>query len=655
MAFTHLGSTVLQNVDATTIALPAAPQVGDLYVLNMNAATLGGVATTADPRVVDTITTVTNQQGIWIAVEDGSFAAFSVDLQNGSFNRCGAILSMYRGAAFTGLESVTGPNSSNPGPVAQIASRKAICAAWYNAGVVDGNMSTPTFYTLSGGNTSNGKALARTSHWQDINATISPAGEITFTGTMGSWTAATIGVVSDPDPPTDLVVSDETPSSLVLSWVLGVDAMGTRVRIDGGAPVDVGALLTHQFTGLDSSTTYLLEAQSYNVFGDSAWVSINGTTLGPYPTPLLVPPADPLCVPVGNLGRGSNVAEIQTRGGSRSLGEVPASQLSWGRLLDDMSEANLTIPVSSLSDECCAVLADTHTWGHEIVVYRDGERVWEGPIVNITEGSDGVTIRALDPLGYMLRRVQRGRTNASPVFAIDEAVDDVTEAFTLGGWDGADPNVLTYLEVLGAGTGPQTQRDVDAWSAYYFDTLDQLGDAGVNFTTVGRRIILWPDTLTLGRVPTLLPSQHLSNDVTITEDGLALSELAIVTTDNAIAGASSAPTFPTNDPFYGSVETLTNIPNLTSSAACTAAADSIRAQGYPAPVRVVIPDGSTLTADAPYAIGDLVPGVLMPVSHRGRCRSVDSDFVLTTLLVTQTPEGETVQITVSPVSSTVEA
>lgn len=375
-----------------------------------------------------------------------------------------------------------------------------------------------------------------------------------------------------------------------------------------------------------------------------------------YPGVLINPPPDPLCVPVGNLGQGNNTAMIQTQGGGQILGELPASVLGWGRRLDDLSECNVTIPVSSLSDRCCGLLKEAHTWGHELVVFRDGERVWEGPMVTLRENeTNGVVVRALDAYGYMLRRVHRGRSNGAPVFAIDEAEFDVTDAFTLDGWDGADPNVLAYLEVLGAGTGPVTQREIPALSGYYFDTLDQLGDGGVNFTTVGRRIILWPDTLTLGRVPTLLPSQHLSSDVTIVEDGLALAQRSIVTSDNAISGTSALPSFPTSDPFYGPVELLTNIPNLATTGACDSAADSIRAQGFPAPVLLEIPDGSTLTTDAPYSIGDLVPGVLMPVSHQGRCRSVASDFVLTSLQVTQTSEGETVQISVAPLSAAVES
>lgn len=474
----------------------------------------------------------------------------------------------------------------------------------------------------------------------------------TADGAVSTWSTPVSGT-TDPTPTPGPVVVTETTDLIQVSWPdVGCSAT-YEARIDGGAGVP--ATSPHDFTGFFDGT-YLIEVRALinGVYGE--WGAVQADVDIVYPAPVIFPPPDPLCVPVSNLGQGNNTVVVATQGGEQILGELPASNLDWGRTLDDIADTNVTIPVSSMTDQCCGLLADTHTWGHELIVYRDGERVSEGPLVRIEDSENGgVKIRALDVLGYTLRRGHRGRVNAAPVFAVDEAEFDVTGAFTLDGWDLADPNVLPYLTVLGAGTGPQTQRDIAFLSAYYFETLDQIGDAGVNFTTVGRRIILWPDTMTLGRVPTLLPSQHLSTDVTIVEDGLALSARAIVTSDNGLWGTSSAPSFPTSDPFYGPVEQIINIPNLATSAACDSAADSIRAQTFPAPVRLVIPDGSTLTSDAPYSVADLVPGVLMPVSHVGRCRTVQGDFILTSLRVTQTPEGETVQISVAPVTSAVES
>lgn len=53
---------------------------------------------------------------------------------------------------------------------------------------------------------------------------------------------------------------------------------GYEVRIDGGAPIDVGLDLSHPFTGLTPETEYQLEVRAYNSAGFSDWVLIAETT-----------------------------------------------------------------------------------------------------------------------------------------------------------------------------------------------------------------------------------------------------------------------------------------------------------------------------------------------------------------------------------------
>lgn len=53
---------------------------------------------------------------------------------------------------------------------------------------------------------------------------------------------------------------------------------GYEVRIDGGAPIDVGLDLDHTFTGLTPETEYELEVRSYGPGGFSDWVSTVETT-----------------------------------------------------------------------------------------------------------------------------------------------------------------------------------------------------------------------------------------------------------------------------------------------------------------------------------------------------------------------------------------
>ena len=55
-------------------------------------------------------------------------------------------------------------------------------------------------------------------------------------------------------------------TSLTLTWQpppAGATPLGYQVRIDSGTPTDVGAALSHTFTGLGVGTTHLLEVRAY--------------------------------------------------------------------------------------------------------------------------------------------------------------------------------------------------------------------------------------------------------------------------------------------------------------------------------------------------------------------------------------------------------
>jgi hypothetical protein len=90
-----------------------------------------------------------------------------------------------------------------------------------------------------------------------------------------------------PAPPTALTITSTGQTEIAVSWaapVTGSTPAGYDVRVDGGAPVAVGDVLAHTFTGLSVGTTYALEVRSTNTIGASAWVSVSGTTTNPQPS-----------------------------------------------------------------------------------------------------------------------------------------------------------------------------------------------------------------------------------------------------------------------------------------------------------------------------------------------------------------------------------
>ena len=76
--------------------------------------------------------------------------------------------------------------------------------------------------------------------------------------------------------------------------------------------------------------------------------------------------------------------------------------MDWSRVLDDTSAAAIT--VNGVSDtgpmhECCELLGSITPWEHEIGVYRNGLRVWSGPVT---------LVRLLQPPANLLARVLTG-------------------------------------------------------------------------------------------------------------------------------------------------------------------------------------------------------------------------------------------------------
>lgn len=339
------------------------------------------------------------------------------------------------------------------------------------------------------------------------------------------------------------------------------------------------------------------------------------------------------------LGSGDNVPVLFMKGGAKRVGAFPAvSTVTWGRVLG-ISECVLvcTIPGDATGVECCQFLGNLHAWGQEVVIFRDGSRVWEGPIVRVAYKGNVVTVTAWDVLGWSRRRLHRGR-NIDNVRAVNEMDTSVAAAFT--------ENTLAGLgitkTVYGLGTGDLIDREVEPWSQYHSEDIDSLLDAGANVTTVGRRIVVFPDEWPLGKTATLWPERHLATEPEIVEEGLLLATRMHAVNDKAGHGQAGG-----SDPYYGVVERSVEQAHIKQPRLAGVAGRNLK-KSYPTPVLVSVPDGSTLDCNAPVTLAELVPGVTIPVRSDATCRPVALDMILTEVQVTQGPEGEAVQVTIVP-------
>lgn len=333
----------------------------------------------------------------------------------------------------------------------------------------------------------------------------------------------------------------------------------------------------------------------------------------------------------------SYAAAFHDRTGAVPAGEeVEPVRVEWGRVLDDTSEAVVTLPGDD--PECCGATKDVHAWCNDLSIYRDSELVWQGPVVRITSSADQTVVTARDVTAWLARRLVHHLLDftASGRGAADLAV--IAEAIITDALADDDPGILPYLLTLTSGVADE--RLIEPETAYAADELRELARIGLDFTALGRRIIL-AGAAPLARLGTLT-DEHFVPAPTVIEDGLSAVTRAVVhgTGVTAAAGGAGA---------CGLLEHLAKEDQIVGQEAAQAEADALVAAGYPTPLILDVPDGARLAPDAPVTIADLVPGVIVPVTVADLCRPVAADLRLTRLAVTYDAGGEEVKVTLAPV------
>jgi hypothetical protein len=367
-------------------------------------------------------------------------------------------------------------------------------------------------------------------------------------------------------------------------------------------------------------------------------------------------------VPRSGLGCGMNEVLIYERGGRRLIGKIePLAKVDWNRKRDDIS--NCIVLTNGFGADCCRLLSELRCWMHEVVVFRDGQRVWEGPITRITYKPDEVEIEAKDVMAYLYRRIMRQGYNDSYRLVNGQqlglsTVVERAERIALNALAPSDPNLLPYLTSLKFPDDTRQSRVVPDMSRMAWEEIDDLAaTAGLDYTTVGRRILLWDTHRYIGRLPEMR-DEHFSSPPVVTEYGMQLATAYGVTNNNGVFGLAVRDTGP-----YGPVEQLASAYGETEGGTeevLTAAgrlalertldeqAERNIAGRYPTPLLVRVPDNSTLSPDMNVDINQLVPGVWVPLRARGTCREVTQWQKLDAVGVSQDSSGEKISVTMSP-------
>lgn len=202
---------------------------------------------------------------------------------------------------------------------------------------------------------------------------------------------------------------------------------------------------------------------------------------------------------------------------------MPWTTLEWGRVLDDTSEASVTVAGSFATGENrCKSLAGVYPWEHELAIYRDTYRVWSGPIVQVQNPGGGVvTLRAMDLSRWLDERFIHS-DHDYPTPGSDVAVifrDYVEDAMT--------PDNTPGLTVSVQPTGIDGVRTVKA-SEYQVAgaAIRELARTGIDWTMQDRVMFAGGQTVPQTTVLTLFDS-HTST-ATVTRDGLSQQNRIIV-------------------------------------------------------------------------------------------------------------------------------
>lgn len=364
----------------------------------------------------------------------------------------------------------------------------------------------------------------------------------------------------------------------------------------------------------------------------------------------------------GILGCGHNRAYLYDRGGQVLRGEItPLVTINWNRTRDEM--ANCTFTTNGFGADCGRLLSTVHTWIHEIVVFRDGVRVWEGPITNIKDSVAGFTIEAKDVMGYPYRRIMRQGYNDSfhIVQGVEEGLLTVVERATLILADALarnDPNVLPHLTPLNFPDDARESRVVPDYGKTAYEEIDDMAaNSGLDYSVIGRRIILNDTHRAIGRLPELRV-EHFSEPPVISEYGMLLADYYAVTNNAGLWGAVEHDGSP-----YGGVELLVSsfseVGAGEGETLTAAKAEAVRkvlveqarrgiSSRYPAPYIVRVPDNTQLLPETPVAINQLVPGVWIPLRAKGTVVEISQWQKLDAVSVTETAGSEEVRVTMSP-------
>lgn len=375
---------------------------------------------------------------------------------------------------------------------------------------------------------------------------------------------------------------------------------------------------------------------------------------------------------------GTYSAVIHWRGGALPYPAASMerlTQVTWGRTINDTSEAQVTVLKGNISPECCVAIGKAEPWVHELTIYRDTELVWQGPIISTTARRESITINARDVFAWLDKLVNT--YDISYVPAVADAEGRRRAPITYIAWNHLRlnleesslsvppdyPGIMDYVVRRDAGL-PTIKVEKDgstntaAWAEYLGNIWREWAKRGLTWTTIGRRLLLRAKPTNTTRAMGRLTLDDFAGEVEVIKDGTTAATYGFASNQSGqnisvdgdgdpskVLGTGRVGTA------YGRLDVLVNIQeeDATDADLRAAARDAIAGR-YPVPLTITIPDGSTLTTTAPVKIEQLVPGERFDVLADAYCTPIVQGFMLSDLDVSWQNGAEKVAISLVPLA-----
>ena len=212
-------------------------------------------------------------------------------------------------------------------------------------------------------------------------------------------------------------------------------------------------------------------------------------------------------------------------------------------------------------------------------------------------------------------------------------------------------NIVPHLAFHHHSGDARTSRATQPYQMTVWEHLDAMAHrSGIDYAAIGRAIHVWDHHLIIAKTPTLTENDFLG-EIVVSVYGMDLATVSIVTDGEGHWGSYGG-----TDPYYGRVEMLATAYDESEGGEPPTSAE-MRAQAQrnlggriPTPLEVRVPDGSQLNPKGTLTIDDLVPGARIPLLATMTCRPVSQMQLLNKVVVTETPDGEQIAVTLTPAS-----